>query len=537
MAIFHEDIVDINLNGGSFHRSFKPTSIGTGDKNANRFGMRVFRDGMPEDLDEVICQAVFQDPMGNNIALTDHGTVSGNLAYVTLPQACYNYEGRFCLAIKLIGGGVTGTMRIVDGVINNTHTGSTVAPTGAVPTYQEVLATYDEAIEAIETVGEMKELILTTLNDTTPTMTWQQGGLRSSDGGAPQQQAANRIRMITYIFSQSMFRVKCESGYRADVYKYTEDRIAGYTEHSGWFTGTKDFPGGYYYRICGAKVDDGNLTPAESGNYAVTVYTATDKTLEKDGVPADAKATGDIFEKALTGVLELNIEKGGWTNKGTKAKSGVKGLRSGQIFELVPGSVLTFYLDEGWTYSIKHGDAANKISPVVSQCRDQTFVVQKKYNAFQFNKFVDGESIELVVSDFDNSVIINTSGDALAVVQDNENHDFPETAGQLNVIYRAYQMSKIVFETKETLPLHSGGSKSVTVRDKPAGTVITGIPYSSMRETMASVPQATSLQAFRTMIENPDSYIYTKHYEQSAPDYDYNSRCYVGAVCSTLVAW
>ena len=159
MAIYLQDIVDINLNGGMIHRNFKSVAIGSGDENANQFGMRVHRDGVPEDLTGVSCQAVFQDPMGNNIALTSHGHVDGNEAYVTLPQACYNYEGRFCLAIKLIGGGVTGTMRIVDGVVNNTHTGGAVAPTGAVPTYQEVLAVYDDAISAVAEVNIMRSMI------------------------------------------------------------------------------------------------------------------------------------------------------------------------------------------------------------------------------------------------------------------------------------------------------------------------------------------------------------------------------------------
>ena len=152
MAIYHEDIVNIDLAGRSLHRSFAPVSIGTGDKDANRFGVRVFRDGEPVELTNINCQGVFRNPMGENIALTSHGTVEGNVAYLTLPQACYNYEGNFCLAIKLIGGGVTGTMRIVDGVVDNTHTGGAVAPTTAVPTYQEVLAAYDAAIEAVEDV-------------------------------------------------------------------------------------------------------------------------------------------------------------------------------------------------------------------------------------------------------------------------------------------------------------------------------------------------------------------------------------------------
>ena len=156
MAIYHENIVSIDLKGGSIHRSFAPVSIGTGDQNANRFGVRVFRNGEPVSLSNVSCQGVFRDPMGNNIALTSHGTVEGNVAYLTLPQACYNYEGQFCLAIKLIGGGVTGTMRIVDGMVDNTHTGGAVAPTSAVPTYQEVLAVYDDAIAAVDDVNVLK---------------------------------------------------------------------------------------------------------------------------------------------------------------------------------------------------------------------------------------------------------------------------------------------------------------------------------------------------------------------------------------------
>ena len=166
MAIYKQNIVDIDLNKGTIYREYLSYSIGSGDKDADRFGMRVFRDGSPIDLASVSCQAIFKDARGNNIALTSHGTISGNVAFVTLPQACYNYEGQFCLAIKLVGGGVTGTMRIVDGMVDNTHTGGAVAPTNAVPTYQEVLAAYDAAIAAVEDVNELKSAFIDeVLND------------------------------------------------------------------------------------------------------------------------------------------------------------------------------------------------------------------------------------------------------------------------------------------------------------------------------------------------------------------------------------
>ena len=127
MAFYKNDIVDINLEDGNIHRSFLSHTIGSGDQSANRFGIRAYRDGVPVDLSGASCQAVFMNAAGTNIALTSYGTVSGNEAYVTLPQACYNVEGQFCLAIKLVQSSVTVTMRIVDGVVSNTGTTGSVA--------------------------------------------------------------------------------------------------------------------------------------------------------------------------------------------------------------------------------------------------------------------------------------------------------------------------------------------------------------------------------------------------------------------------
>ena len=148
MAIYKSDIVDINLESGSIHRSFMKHSIGTADQAADRFGIRAFRNGEAVDLSGASCYGYFRDPQGNNIALTSNGAVDGNVAYVTLPQACYNYEGNFTLTIKLLVTGVTSTVRIIDGVVDNTNTGSAVAPTGAVPTYSEILSQYDDMVAA-----------------------------------------------------------------------------------------------------------------------------------------------------------------------------------------------------------------------------------------------------------------------------------------------------------------------------------------------------------------------------------------------------
>lgn len=152
MSFMKENIVDIELTGGNIHRSFLNHSIGRNDDDADWFGVRVFRNGEPVLLEGSSVQGFFKQPGRDPIAITSGNNISGNLAEVLLPQACYNYEGQFTLAIKLISTseGVTGTMRIVDGVVDNTNVNGAVAPTGAIPTYQEILAVYEQMAAAKE---------------------------------------------------------------------------------------------------------------------------------------------------------------------------------------------------------------------------------------------------------------------------------------------------------------------------------------------------------------------------------------------------
>lgn len=117
MAIYKSDIAEVELNGGGVHRTRLSRTIGKSDEDANRFGVRVMRNGEAEDLAGVSCAGYFTDSRGNRTTLT--GTVNGNEAYVTLTDECYTYAGPFRLAIKLSGGGVTSTVRIVDGTIES----------------------------------------------------------------------------------------------------------------------------------------------------------------------------------------------------------------------------------------------------------------------------------------------------------------------------------------------------------------------------------------------------------------------------------
>ena len=163
MAIYREDIVDIELQSGSVFRSFTQKTIGEGDANGNRFGVRCFRNGQPVSLAGSTVLGHFIKPDGNTVEI-DGGAVTGNTAFVTLPGNCYTVEGNFTLAIKLSGGGVTGTIRIVDGTVVNTTNGSIIDPgTGSIipdlSAYATAVAAAEAAADAVFGITVTTELI------------------------------------------------------------------------------------------------------------------------------------------------------------------------------------------------------------------------------------------------------------------------------------------------------------------------------------------------------------------------------------------
>lgn len=155
MAVYREDILDVELESGTVNRSFLCHSIGEGDNAANRYGIRAFRNGSPVPLTGISCQGYFiRHKTAETVVIAD-GAIDGNVAYVTLPQACYAVEGDFSLAIKLVGGGVTGTMRIIDGVVSNTTTETLIDPGHVIPSIQELIALIEQMEDAIEAVNAL----------------------------------------------------------------------------------------------------------------------------------------------------------------------------------------------------------------------------------------------------------------------------------------------------------------------------------------------------------------------------------------------
>lgn len=153
MAIYHEDIADIELSSGTIHRSFAQRIIGEGDGNANRYGIRLWRHGEPESVGGSTCMGYFIRHGNGDTVTINGGIFSGQEAFVELPEACYAYDGGFTLVIKLVGSGVTGTMRIIDGTVVDSMIGSPIDPGSVIPDISDLLAVIERAEDAAEVIA------------------------------------------------------------------------------------------------------------------------------------------------------------------------------------------------------------------------------------------------------------------------------------------------------------------------------------------------------------------------------------------------
>lgn len=190
--ITRENIVRIDLAKTSLVRNYQPVIIGEGDNSANVFGVEVVRDGSPADLIGVNVTGYFIRPNRTTVIING-GAPVGNIASVTLPQACYAFDGVFSLAIKLTGGGVTSTMRIVDGAVINTNEGAEIDPGTVIPSIDELL----EKIAECEAAAEDARKFVATEE----TIQWNQlndnSAATSSAGGVTYTKNSNNTWTLT----------------------------------------------------------------------------------------------------------------------------------------------------------------------------------------------------------------------------------------------------------------------------------------------------------------------------------------------------
>ena len=145
--------IDIGRMSATIHRSFVCHTIGEGDNEVDRYGVRVLNNGQEFNLSGCTCVGYFIRPDGNTIVI--NGEINGNEASVTVPEACYAYTGSFSLSIKIGGTDFLGTMRIVDGTIVDTTTSTFVDPGNVIPDLADWIALIEDADEAATDIGKL----------------------------------------------------------------------------------------------------------------------------------------------------------------------------------------------------------------------------------------------------------------------------------------------------------------------------------------------------------------------------------------------
>lgn len=164
MAIYKNDIIDIDLETGTVFRSFMNRSIGEGDIKGDRFGVRVLRNKTEVDLTGVSVSGFFIRADGTTVEITGSTYTfrTGNECGVILPASCYVVEGAFTLAIKLTVSGVTMTARIVDGTVVDTTMGNIIDPGSTIPSladYEVLVERAEEAASKLESFNITETLI------------------------------------------------------------------------------------------------------------------------------------------------------------------------------------------------------------------------------------------------------------------------------------------------------------------------------------------------------------------------------------------
>ena len=165
VPIYQNDIISMDLNRGSVHRSFLNHAISSNDIFGNRFGMRLFKGGEEVDVSMASCIGYFIRADGETVVINGGLAQTDNALSVWLPQSCYAVEGNFTLTLKVSkteqNGTITTALRIIDGTVINTTTGTLIDPGTVVPalTVAAIVEKISECEAAAQQAGQMVALI------------------------------------------------------------------------------------------------------------------------------------------------------------------------------------------------------------------------------------------------------------------------------------------------------------------------------------------------------------------------------------------
>ena len=124
----------------------------SGDKAAHTISVTVLQDGAAADLSGQTVKGYFI--RADDATVTFDGTLSGNVASVTLPNSCYAVAGHFQIIVKALSTNVNTAIFWGDGAVTRSSTDIIVDPDHIVPSLEELLAMLDDMEAAAEAAND-----------------------------------------------------------------------------------------------------------------------------------------------------------------------------------------------------------------------------------------------------------------------------------------------------------------------------------------------------------------------------------------------
>ena len=124
----------------------------SGDKAAHTISVTVLQDGAAADLSGQTVKGYFI--RADDATVTFDGTLSGNVASVTLPNSCYAVAGHFQIIVKALSTNVNTAIYYGDGAVTRSSTDIIVDPDHIVPSLEELLAMLDDMEAATEAAND-----------------------------------------------------------------------------------------------------------------------------------------------------------------------------------------------------------------------------------------------------------------------------------------------------------------------------------------------------------------------------------------------
>jgi hypothetical protein len=121
-------------------------NVFTQDNMANRVGVEVYDGGEAVTLSGTVQGCIIR---ADDATVIQTGSLSGNKAWVDLPESAYAIPGQIQIAIRLVSGDAKTVLGACTSFVSRSVTGSIVDPGHVIPSIDELLALIDDMEDAI----------------------------------------------------------------------------------------------------------------------------------------------------------------------------------------------------------------------------------------------------------------------------------------------------------------------------------------------------------------------------------------------------